>query len=595
MQQQIKQLLSLTIKKLQTEGKLQGNSLPTINVEPTKSSKHGDFASNVAMLLGKEQKCNPLSIAEAIAAEIPVVQQSGKPKCTGYIEKVEVAKPGFINFYLTDKASHEMIAAILQQRENFAHTDIGKNKMVMVEFVSANPTGPLHVGHGRGAAFGATIAELLKTQGFRVHREYYVNDAGRQMHVLALSVWLRYLELDREIPHFPDSGYKGLYIKDIATRLKAEYGEVLHRPLNFIFENLPADSHDGGDKEFYVDALVERAQSLLGKDHYHIIFQAGIDAILADIREDLEEFGVVFDEWFFESHLIKSQEVQKGIEIIAHHGYTYKKDGALWFRATDFGDEKDRVLVRSNGQTTYFASDIGYHLNKYERGFDKIIDIFGADHHGYMPRVKAFLEALKLDTKKLEILLVQFAILYRGKEKVSMSTRSGEFVTLRKLREEVGNDAARFFYIMRKNDQHLDFDLELAKSQSSDNPIYYIQYAHARIASVLRQAEEKNLPYDIENGLSKLHLLSTEHEKNLLRQISRYAIILQDAALNYEPHLLAHYLYNLANDFHTYYNAEQFLVADEALRDTRLCFIVAIKQLLNNGLSLLGVSSPETM
>lgn len=586
MQSQIRQLLATAIYKVQEQKKLSELKDIIITVEPTKNSQHGDFASNIALTLAKELKTNPVNLAESIVAELPK---------SSLITKAVVAKPGFINFYLSDEAFHEIISEILQKKETFGYTDSGQGKMVMVEFVSANPTGPLHVGHGRGAAFGATISDLLKTQGYKVHREYYVNDAGRQMHVLALSIWLRYLEIDRKIPHFPESGYKGQYVNDIAVRLQVTHGEILHRPINQIFDNLPADSDEGGDKELYVDALVERAKILLGQTDYDLIFETGLNSILADIREDLEEFGVIFDEWFYESHLIKNKDVAKGIDRLTHNSHTYNKDGALWFAATSFGDEKDRVLIRTNGSTTYFASDVGYHLNKYERKFDKIIDVFGADHHGYIPRVNAFLQALQLDPKKLEILLVQFAILYRGKTKVSMSTRSGEFVTLRKLREEVGNDAARFFYIMRKNDQHLDFDLELAASQSNDNPVYYIQYAHARIASILRQSLEKDMPYDLAAGLGSLSLLTSEQEKNLLRQISRYAIILQSAALNYEPHLLAHFLRDFANDFHTYYNAHQILVPDLNLRNARVCFITAIKQLLNNGLKLLGVRAPEAM
>lgn len=585
MHNKIKHILNSTISKLQDANKLPYDLRFEFNVEPSKNSAHGDFATNMAMVIAKELRSNPLPIAEAIVAEFPT---------TPLIEKIEIAKPGFINFFLTDKAFHELIAEILKNKEKYGHSDQGKDKSVMIEFVSANPTGPLHVGHGRGAAFGATVADLLTTQGYKVHREYYVNDAGRQMHVLALSIWLRYLALDREIPHFPENGYRGTYINDIAARLKVEYGEKFIRAFDLVFNDLPADASDGGDKDFYVDALVERAKYLLEQD-YQIIFQTGIDTILADIREDLEEFGVIFDEWFPESHLIQNHSVKKGIAKLTANGYTYKKDGALWFKATEFGDEKDRVLIRANGQTTYFASDVGYHLNKYERGFDTIIDVFGADHHGYAPRVKAFLQALQLDPKKLKILLVQFAILYRGKEKASMSTRSGEFVTLRQLREEVGNDATRFFYIMRKNDQHLDFDLDLAKSQSSDNPVYYIQYAHARIASVLRQVIEKQLTYDAEHGLANLHLLNTEHEKKLFRLILRYTLALKSAALNYEPHVLAHYLRELAEGFHAYYNAHQFLVTDNATRDARLCFIQATQQLLNNGLKLLGVSVPESM
>ncbi|EKE00764.1 MAG: hypothetical protein ACD_21C00283G0004 [uncultured bacterium] len=586
MQQQIKKLITESISKLQQQSKLADDLPFVVNVDPTKSSEHGDFSSNIAMLLAKNLRLNPIDLAKIIAAEIPI---------SNIIKNVEVAKPGFINFYLTDQAHHEIINAIINSKDKFAYRDLGKDKMVMVEFVSSNPTGPLHVGHGRGAAFGATVANLLETMGFKVHREYYVNDAGRQIHVLALSIWLRYLEIDRELPHFPESGYRGGYVIDISRKLKEEHGESLHRPLEFLYQDLPADASDGGDKDFYVDTMVQRVRSLLGEKDYQLIMQAGVDEIVSDIKADLEEFGVAFDEWFLESHLVKNGDVQKGIEKLKEHGCVYTKDEAVWFRATDFGDEKDRVLVRANGQTTYFASDVGYHLNKYERGFDKIIDVFGSDHHGYAPRINAFLKAMGLDLNKLEILLVQFAILYRGKQKAQMSTRSGEFVTLRQLREEVGNDATRFFYIMRKNDQHLDFDLDLAKSQSADNPVYYIQYAHARICSVMRQLEEKQLSYDSKKALVTLHRLDTSHEKAILRRLARYSITLQAAAMNYEPHLLAHYLRELANDFHAYYNAQQFLVEDTELRNARLCLINATKQVLVNGLVLLGVSAPEIM
>ena len=585
MQQKIKELITASIMQLQNNGKI-ANLPIVVDVEPTKNSTYGDFSSNIAMVLGKKLNLNPLDLATTIVATIP-------PNKT--IKNIVIAKPGFINFHLATSAYHETITDITNLKEKFAHCDLGKDKTVIVEFVSTNPTGPLHVGHGRGAAYGATVANLLETMGYKVHREYYVNDAGRQMHILTLSIWLRYLEIDRQLSHFPENGYRGDYVTTIAHKLKKEYQEALHRPLDFLYQELPADANDGGDKDFYIDTMIQRAQTLLGAKDYQLIMQTGISEILADIKNDLEEFGVIFDEWFRENHLIKNGTVQKGINQLSDRGYVYTKDDALWFRATSFGDEKDRVLIRANGQTTYFASDVAYHLNKYERGFDKIIDIFGADHHGYAPRINAFLQAMQLDPNKLQILLVQFAILYRGKQKVQMSTRRGEFITLRQLREEVGNDATRFFYIMRKNDQHLDFDLNLAKSQSVANPVYYIQYAHARICSVMRQLEEKQLTYDHKCGIAMLNKLHTVQEKNLLRRLTRYTITLQNAALNYEPHLLAHYLKDLANDFHTYYNAQQFLVENTDLRNARLCLIIAIKQILTNGLTLLGVTTPETM
>ena len=426
---------------------------------------------------------------------------------------------------------------------------------------------------------------------YDVYREYYVNDAGRQMNILATSIWLRYLELFSYPVKFPSNGYKGDYVADIAKVLQKKYQDILCRDISHLYDDLPQDNEENKDE--FVDQLIVRSKVLLEEKHYQIIFDFGLESILIDIKEDLKEFGVTFDKWFHESSL--TEDIKKGINQLIEKGHTYKKEGALWFKATQFGDEKDRVLIRKDGRTTYFAADVGYHLNKYERGYDVILDIFGADHHGYVPRINAFLSALGKDITKLHVLLVQFAILYRGKVRVSMSTRGGQFVTLRELREEVGNDAARFFYIMRKAEQHLDFDLELAKSKSNENPVYYIQYAHARVCSVFRQSQEKRITWDQAGGLRKLDLLSAGHEKTLLRTLSRYPEVVCAAANNYEPHLIAHYLQQLATEFHAYYNTEQFLVDDSNLRNARLCLITAIRIILGNGLRLLGVTAPESM
>ncbi|HHH38575.1 MAG TPA: arginine--tRNA ligase, partial [Sedimenticola sp.] len=431
--------------------------------------------------------------------------------------------------------------------------------------------------------------------GFSVHREYYVNDAGRQMDILATSVWLRYLELCDEELAFPANGYRGDYIWDIAATLHRDHGEAYKFAAGEVFAGLPADEPAGGDKERHIDALIARARELLGDNRYRFVFELALSTILDDIREDLELFGVHYDEWYSERTLTESGAVNRAIERLRSAGHLYEKEGALWFRSTTFGDEKDRVIERENGQTTYFASDIAYHMDKLERGFERVVDVWGADHHGYVPRVKAALEALGADPSQLDVLLVQFANLYRGGEKVQMSTRSGSFVTLRELRKEVGRDAARFFYVMRKCEQHLDFDLDLAKSQSSDNPVYYVQYAHARICSVLRQAGEKGVAVEPSSGTENLERLREAHEQNLLKRLSRYQEVVEASALNEEPHQLTQYLRELANDFHTYYNAHQFLVADAALRDARIKLILATRQVLRNGLLLLGVSAPERM
>lgn len=586
MKQQLQSLINAAIKKLQADGKLPKGIEPQIQVSRTRDKQHGDFASNIAMLLAKNSGHKPRELAQMIIDNLAVPKQ---------IDNIEIAGPGFINFYITDSAALEAIADILAKKEVYGRTEIGKGKKVNVEFVSANPTGPLHVGHGRGAAYGAVVANLLEAMGFQIDREYYVNDAGRQMHVLAVSIWLRYLSLFNDIPHFPASGYKGGYILDIAKQLQTEHSDLFNQPIENIFADLPQDEAAGGDKETYIDALVVKAKESLGERDYSLIFDAGLKSILEDIKNDLEEFGITFQNWFPESSLITGGDIQNSIVSLKQRGHIYEENGALWFKATVFGDEKDRVVVRENGQTTYFASDIGYHLNKYQRGYDQIIDIFGADHHGYAPRIKAFLRAEGLDAEKFKVLLVQFAVLYRGGQKVQMSTRSGEFATLRELREEVGKDAARFFYIMRKNDQHLDFDLDLAKAQSADNPVYYIQYAHARICSVMRQMEEKNIEWNEKDGLNRLNLLTESHETQLIRQLQRYSETLETAALRYEPHLLTNHLIELANDFHAYYNAHQFLVENAKLRNARLCLISAVKYLIANGLKLLGVSAPEEM
>jgi len=464
-----------------------------------------------------------------------------------------------------------------------------------VEFVSANPTGPLHVGHGRGAAYGSVVSSLLKAVGFDVHREYYVNDAGRQMDILATSVWLRYLEKCGEQFTFPSNGYRGEYVLDIAETLKQQHGNALLHPVSVVFDGVPADEPQGGDKELHIDGLTQQAKSLLGADMYRQLFDLGLNAILDDIRNDLAGFGAEYDEWFSERSLVESGVVDKAVEQLKAANMLYQQDGAWWFKSTDFGDEKDRVVVRDNGQATYFASDVAYHLNKFNRGFDQIIDIWGADHHGYITRVKASMEALNQDVSKLKVLLVQFAVLYRGKEKVGMSTRSGEFVTLRELRDEVGKDAARFFYVMRGADQHMDFDLELAKSQSNDNPVYYVQYAHARVCSVFRQLAERQMNWDEQTGLQNLSLLTEDHEQALFTMLSRYPEVVELAAITHTPHLLAHFLMDLARDFHTYYNAHQFMTDDINLSQARLTLITAVRQVIANGLGLMGVSAPQSM
>ena len=586
MKSQILHLLSQALEQLASDGVIPSDAVPAPLIERTRDRQHGDFASNIAMVLAKVARCRPRDLAEKLVAAMPE---------SSLVTKSEIAGPGFINFFLSDDAYHALVPEILQQGFDFGRSNHGENKKVQVEFVSANPTGPLHVGHGRGAAYGAVVADLLEAVGFDVHREYYVNDAGRQMDILATSVWLRYLELCDESFTFPANGYKGDYIRDISAILKQEHGELYKHSSEELFADIPPDEPEGGDKERHIDALIARAKSLLQENRYRYVFELALNTILDDIREDLAEFGVTYQDWYSERSLIDSGAVNKAIERLRSADYLYQKEGAFWFRSTDFGDEKDRVVIRENGQTTYFASDIAYHMEKLERGFDRVIDVWGADHHGYVPRVKAALKALGDDPGKLDVLLVQFANLYRGGQKVQMSTRSGSFVTLRQLRDEVGRDAARFFYVMRKCEQHLDFDLDLAKSESNDNPVYYAQYAHARVCSVLRQAGDKAIDVTPTEGIKNLEKLTEMHEQQLLITLSRYPEVVEAAALSEEPHQLCHYVRELAAEFHTYYNASRFLVEDAALRDARIKLILAVRQVLGNGLGLLGVSAPESM
>jgi arginyl-tRNA synthetase len=586
MKARIRDLMQQAVDALQQSGALMLDTAAEIQIENTRDPTHGDFACNLAMMLAKRVGKKPRDLAAELVEALPKVD---------WVDAVEIAGPGFLNFRLADQAWQGVVADVFAAGEAFGHSTVGAEQSVCIEFVSANPTGPLHVGHGRGAAYGAAVADLLAAVGFHVHREYYVNDAGRQMDILATSVWLRYLDLCGETLTFPSNGYQGDYIWDIAASLHREHADTYRAAADAVFAEVPADEPAGGDKELHIDGLIAQAKAQLGAEGYEVFFARALETILGDIREDLREFGVVYEDWFSERSLTQDGTVDAAIARLQESGQIYEDKGALWFRSTDYGDEKDRVVVRENGLKTYFASDIAYHMHKLDRGYARVIDVWGADHHGYVPRVKAAIQAMGGAPEKLDVLLVQFASLYRGGEKVAMSTRSGSFVTLRELREEVGNDAARFFYVQRKCEQHMDFDLDLAKSQSADNPVYYIQYAHARVHSVMRQLADRGMTWEREAGLQHLHLLQEPHEKALLQRMNRFPEVVENAALAHEPHQLAHYLRELANDLHTYYNAHKFIVEEAGLRDARLCLINATRQVLANGLGLLGVSAPETM
>ena len=547
-------------------------------VERTRDARHGDFTTNIAMRFAKSIGRNPREIAQAIIDALPESE---------LVDKAEIAGPGFINFHVSATAFHREMSGVLESGNQYGRQETRSAPKILLEFVSANPTGPLHVGHGRHASYGATLGNLLEAAGYQVDREYYVNDAGRQMDILGVSVLLRMLEAAGSTIQFPEAGYKGEYIRDIAANIKEDVSNVDAVDL---FANLPTD-----DKEEFISGLIANAENILGESNFVRLRRQSLESILADIKDDLAEFGVVFDKWFSEQSLTDDKLIDDALAVLKKRNMLYEKDGATWFRAADFGDEKDRVVVRDNGKKTYFASDIAYHYGKRVRGYDHLIDILGSDHHGYVARVRAGLEAMGYAGDTLEVELVQFVTLYRAGEKLQMSTRSGEFVTLRQLREEVGNDAARFFYVMRSNDQHLDFDMELAKSRSNDNPVYYIQYAHARVASVFRQLEEKSLTYQQADGVSAFDRLNETHEKALMSSLSRYPEIIELAASNRAPQHLVHYLRDLANELHSYYNAHQFIVDDDELRNARLALIDATRTVIANGLGIIGVSAPDAM
>ena len=550
-------------------------------LERPKQAGHGDLACNIAMQLAKKLKTGPRQLAERLIVELRSLPAFSE----GYIDAVEIAGAGFINLRLSAKTKQAVVARILDEGASFGRAS-PTGRRVQVEFVSANPTGPLHVGHGRGAAYGASLANLLAFSGDRVEREFYINDAGRQMDILAVSVWLRYLESLGEAVTFPQDGYRAGYVRAIAGEMAKAHGTRFRRRATDLAEAVQAEDPDAA-----LDALIVRTKSLLGDD-WRELHRFALEEMLTDQKSDLGEFGVEYDRWFSEQSLFDGGAIERAIGVLAERGHLHEKDGALWFRSTAFGDEKDRVVRRENGQFTYFASDIAYHLDKYERGFDRIVNVWGADHHGYIARVTGALTALGLDADRLTVALVQFAVLYRHGEKVAMGKRSGDFVTLRDLRNEVGNDAARFFYVLRKSDQHLDFDLDLAKSQSNDNPVYYVQYAHARVCSVFSQGG---------GGFSQggtavaTELLVNPRELALMQRLGEFPEVVQAAARDLAPHGVAFYLRDLAADFHSYYNAERILVEDAPLAKARLALCAATRQVLASGLALLGVSAPERM
>ena len=537
------------------KGDLPSDQVPDMEIEAPRHTSHGDFSSNVAMVSASVQKMAPRQIAQAVVEAI---------EPSGFIEKVEIAGPGFINFFLTKAAWHPVVDQVLDQDQAFGASDIGRKEKVQVEFVSANPTGPLHVGHGRGAAVGDAVGNILSFAGYDVQKEYYINDSGRQIRTLGTSVWLRLLQARGKDIEFPDDCYKGDYIKELARAVLEKEGDAL-------FEEGEA-----------------RAIEICAK------FAAG--EILESIRDDLEQFGVTYDQWFSEQSLYDTNRVQEAIEDFKSKGLVYEEDGALWFRTEDYGDEKNRVVVRNNGLTTYFASDIAYHMEKYERGFDRVIDVWGADHHGYIKRIDASVVASGRKSEQFDVILVQLVNLLRGGQPVQMSTRAGEFVTLKDIVDEVGKDAARFMFLSRSYDSGLDFDLELAKQQSSENPVYYVQYVHARITGILMKARDCSLVSgdDFNKGLH-LDRLGEPEEINLLKIMGSFRENVEKSATTLHPHVIFTYLMNLAAAFHGYYNKHKVITDDTEQSLARLSLVLAVKKVIRNGLTLLGVTAPERM
>jgi len=554
MKQTVTEILLEALGRAKSKGELKLDAQPTITLETPKDKNHGDMSSTFALAMSKIEGKPPRKIAEIVLANLQDEE--------GIIEKTEIAGPGFINFFLKRDRWRKTLFDIDAEAHEYGLKDIGKGERVQVEFVSANPTGPLHVGHGRGAAVGDALANLLAAVGYDVQREFYINDAGRQVRLLAQSLYARYQQALGNNVAFLEDGYHGEYIAEVAQDLIKVHGnEFLNRPL----------------------------------DECAAIFaDFGKDAMLADIRTDLEAFGVRFDVWFSERTLLADNSVQKSIVELRERGYLYDQDGAQWLRSTAFGDDKDRVVVKKDGEYTYLASDIAYHRNKLARGFTQLVNIWGADHHGYIPRVQAVIQAFGHRSDSLHVLLVQLVSILRHGQPVPMSKRAGNFVTLRDVVQDVGADAARYIFLTRKTDSHLDFDLDIAKEQSRENPVYYVQYAHARIASVFREVETRNIPVPARDAV-KIDLLDLEEEQNIIKALAKYPEMIEEAALAYEPHRLTFYLQDLAGLLHNYYFKHRIITEDLARTGARLFLMKQVKTVIQSALKILGVTAPERM
>ncbi|MEK3646632.1 arginine--tRNA ligase [Aeribacillus sp. FSL M8-0235] len=553
---EVKEQLKQEIKNAVLKANIaEEEQIPEVILEVPKEKAHGDYSTNMAMQLARIAKKAPRAIAEEI------VQHFDRTKAS--IEKIDIAGPGFINFFMNNEYLTKLIPAIIQAGDKYGESNVGEGKKIQVEFVSANPTGDLHLGHARGAAFGDSLCNILEKAGYDVTREYYINDAGNQIHNLALSVEARYLEALGKEAEMPEDGYYGQDIMEIGKKIADEYG----------------------------DSLLEKSE----EERLQFFRDLGLKYELEKIRKDLEEFRVSFDVWYSETSLYKSGKIDEALDMLRKNGHIYEQDGATWFRSTAFGDDKDRVLIKKDGSYTYLTPDIAYHKDKLDRGFDKLINIWGADHHGYIPRMKAAIQALGYDQNVLEVEIMQMVSLFKNGEKVKMSKRTGKAVTMRELIEEVGLDAVRYFFAMRSGDSHMDFDLDLAVSESNENPVYYAQYAHARVCSILRQGNEQGLSYNA-NESDLLNEIQSEKEIELLKKLGEFPGVVAEAAEKRIPHRITNYIFELASVLHSFYNAEKVLDASNEMKSkARLALMKATQITLKNALTLIGVSAPEKM
>ena len=579
MKDKLKKIIRSSIKE---SALIEEDLINTFEIEINQStqSDHGDFSSNIALKISGKANIKPLKAAEIISRTIQ------RPK---WLTKIEVAPPGFINFFVDDRTKADLLTSILEQENNYGSFPTSSENSILLEFVSSNPTGPLHVGHGRHAAYGDSLAKILRKAGHTVSCEYYINDSGRQIDILVLSVLLALINKKESLLTVPAACYQGSYIGNLTEVIPKQAIAEINKL------SIPGLKVKEADEDREADALISIIKDSVGESIFEEVTASVIDKMIKIIKSDLSSFGVEFDHWFSEKTMINHSKIDMALKKLKTKKALFNKDGATWLNTTAYGDDKDRVVLRDDGRSTYFASDIAYHADKKERGFDKLINILGSDHHGYINRLKGGLASMDYNPEDLEIVLMQFVTLYRGKKKVQMSTRSGEFIPMRELYEEVGIDAARFIYVSRSYDQHLDFDLELAKEQSNLNPVYYIQYANARICSVMKEIEKKGYKNDHDLGIKNIGSLDSKHESELITMLQKYPDIIKTSAEQRAVNKLSNYLKDIAQLFHSYYGKQKFVIDEDETRNARVILLRSVSIVIKDGLSLLGVSAPSKM